>query len=112
MGVRRGRRSIKRKQPPKGGVALFGKADLFEGKNPFAHRRGDSEEKEVEHSEHCDPSDNNSLTKKEAAEKDRLERAKEEEDQRKREEERKTRLEQERKQLGGKKKKKKKKKKK
>jgi len=96
--VRRGRRSIKRKQPPKGGVALFGKADLFEGKNPFAHRRGDSEEKEVEHSERCDPSDNNSLTKKEAAEKERLERAKEEEDQRKREEERKTRLEQERKQ--------------
>merc|ERR1712106_730346 len=49
--VRRGRRSIKRKQPPKGGVALFGKADLFEGKNPFAHRRGDSEEKEITHSD-------------------------------------------------------------
>merc|ERR1712025_321944 len=89
--VRRGRRSIKRKQPPKGGVALFGKADLFEGKNPFAHRRGDSEEKEVEHSEHCDPNDKNSLTKKEASEKERLKRAAEEE--RKREQER---LEQER----------------
>merc|ERR1712007_256682 len=96
--VRRGRRSIKRKQPPKGGVALFGKADLFEGKNPFAHRRGDSEEKEAEHSERCDPSDKNSLTKKEASEKERLDRAKEEEDQRKREEEMKNRLEQERKQ--------------
>merc|ERR1712013_501429 len=78
--VRRGRRSIKRKQPPKGGVALFGKADLFEGKNPFAHRRGDSEEKEVEHSEHCDPNDKNSLTKKEASEKERLKRAAEEEE--------------------------------
>merc|ERR1712083_671281 len=45
--VKRGRRSIKKKQPPKGGVALFGGADLIgKGKNPFAHRqRDDSDEK-------------------------------------------------------------------
>merc|ERR1712123_378202 len=96
--VRRGRRSIKRKQPPKGGVALFGKADLFEGKNPFAHRRGDSEEKEVTHSDLCDPSDKDSLTKKEAAEKERLRKSTEEEEVKKKEEENKIRIEDERKQ--------------
>merc|ERR1711892_338122 len=68
--IRRGRRSIKRKPPPKGGVALFGGADLFEGKNPFAHRRGDSEEKDVTHSDLCDPSDKESLIDTEAEQKE------------------------------------------
>merc|ERR1712226_917875 len=54
--VKRGRRSIK-KQPPKGGVALFGGADLFKGKNPFAHRREDSDEKEGERSRSIEPAD-------------------------------------------------------
>merc|ERR1712045_973704 len=57
MGVKRGRRSIKKKQPPKGGVALFGGADLFKGKNPFAHRRDDSDEKEGERSRSIEPAD-------------------------------------------------------
>merc|ERR1712013_552761 len=55
--VKRGRRSIKKKQPPKGGVALFGGADLFKGKNPFAHRRDDSDEKEGERSRSMEPAD-------------------------------------------------------
>merc|ERR1712037_398512 len=55
--VKRGRRSIKKKQPPKGGVALFGGADLFKGKNPFAHRRDDSDEKEAERSRSIEPAD-------------------------------------------------------
>merc|ERR1712226_753573 len=55
--VKRGRRSIKKKQPPKGGVALFGGADLFKGKNPFAHRRDDSEERDDERSRSVEPPD-------------------------------------------------------
>merc|ERR1712112_365306 len=55
--IKRGRRSIKKKQPPKGGVALFGGADLFKGKNPFAHRREDSDEKEGERSRSIEPAD-------------------------------------------------------
>ena len=36
-----------KKQPPKGGVALFGGANMFGGnKNPFAHRRGDSDQED------------------------------------------------------------------
>merc|ERR1712127_70377 len=50
-----GRRSIKKKQPPKGGVALFGSA--LGGKNPFAHRREDSEEREAERSRSIEPAD-------------------------------------------------------
>jgi len=94
--IRRGRRSIKRKPPPKGGVALFGGADLFEGKNPFAHRRGDSEEKEVTHSELCDPSDKESLIDTEAEQKEAA-RKKKEEDERKLQDERKKLEENERK---------------
>merc|ERR1712129_354227 len=55
--VKRGRRSIKKKQPPKGGVALFGGTDLFKGKNPFAHRRDDSEERDDERSRSVEPPD-------------------------------------------------------
>merc|ERR1712173_490716 len=57
MGIKRGRRSTKKKQPPKGGVSLFGGADLFKGKNPFAHRRDDSEERDVERSRSIEPAD-------------------------------------------------------
>merc|ERR1712008_215663 len=49
--------SIKKKQPPKGGVALFGGTDLFKGKNPFAHRRDDSEERDDERSRSVEPPD-------------------------------------------------------
>merc|ERR1711868_158452 len=35
-----------KKEAPKGGVAMFGGADLFGDKNPFAHRRGDSDKEE------------------------------------------------------------------
>merc|ERR1711962_1625080 len=55
--IKRGRRSTKKKQPPKGGVSLFGGADLFKGKNPFAHRRDDSEERDVERSRSIEPAD-------------------------------------------------------
>merc|ERR1712226_494122 len=35
----------------------FGGADLFKGKNPFAHRRDDSEERDAERSRSIEPAD-------------------------------------------------------
>merc|ERR1711963_720471 len=40
-----------KKEAPKGGVAMFGGADLFGDKNPFAHRRGDSDKEDNEEME-------------------------------------------------------------
>merc|ERR1712083_34900 len=53
--IRRGRKSIKKKQPPKGGVAMFGGVDLFIGKSQLPNRKEDSDEVDLVHSKtNCD----------------------------------------------------------
>merc|ERR1719431_198012 len=54
--LKRGRRSIKKKQPPRGGVALFGGTDVLRDKTMFSHRREESDEIDTNHSKECDPS--------------------------------------------------------
>jgi len=69
--IKRGRRSIKKRQPPKGGLSPFGKSELADGRNSLTQKQLDRQETEVQHSIDCDSSGIHSLTAKEVAEREK-----------------------------------------